>query len=235
MTENKIKNELRSLAEDFNLKFNEKWFNFVWISKKQEILAEFLSNCQDPIYKKYGKNLHDRIDNFDQFIQSKDFCEGCKRFGGSVYSKEDLGKYKKIIKKIKNPIIKKEIKKFIIITEKKLKNLEYIPILTKTKIKNEEQWLFKYILRHEWIHLLLNKNKITFSDWRYNEGLNEYLGSFAGRNLKDLEVFRDKEKYPYQKQYFIFAIKFRNWMRNINSSKDRKMKLMELVKKYGRT
>ena len=89
---NQIKSQIRKIAKEFDLKYKAEWFNVMWISKRQEILTEYIGDCPDPIYNKYGKTAEQRIKNLDKFVNSKDFLNCLKRFGGQVAEKRTLKK-----------------------------------------------------------------------------------------------------------------------------------------------
>lgn len=101
--------QIKKLARDFDLKFNFKWFGYLWISKREEILKEYAGTCPDPLYEKYGRNATERIKNIDKFMDSKDFQECLKRYGGQVASKEGLKENEKNYQKIKNKKIREEL------------------------------------------------------------------------------------------------------------------------------
>ena len=232
----RIKSQIKKIAKEFDLKYETKWFAYLWISKRQEILLEYLGNCPDPIYQKYGKTAEHRMKNLDKFINSKDFKECVKRFGGQVLEKKSFEKNKKLFKKIKNKKIKSELFNFHKKIKNKFKKVDQIALLTKTNIKKEKYWLKKYILRHEWIHILLYKNKVNFQKinkkyWAYDEGLNEFLGAYLDGKLNKLERFRDKENYPLEKKNWIHSIKFRELFKNKKTPKERKEVIFNLIKR----
>lgn len=236
---NKIKKQIKNIAKDFGLKYDLKWFEYMWISKRQEILIEFVGTCPDPIYNKYGKTPNQRIKNINKFVKSKDFLKCIKRFGGQVAEKKTLKEEEKMYRKISNKKIKKELLRIHFKIKDKLKETNQIALLTKTNIKKEKEWIEKDILRHEWLHILLCKNKINFQKinkkyWKYDEGLVEYLGSYIDKNLSKLEKFRDKENYPMEKQNWIYAIKLRGLLKNTLTSGERKRKIDELIKRLDR-
>jgi len=231
-----IKSQIKKIAKDFDLEYNTKWFDYIWISKRQEILIEFVGDCPDPIYNKYGKTILQRIKNLDEFVNSKDFQKCIKRFGGQVAEKKDLQKEERLYKKISNKKIREELLNVYLKVKEKLKNAEQIALITKTNIKKEKEWIEKFILRHEWIHILLYKNRIEFQKinsnyWKYDEGLVEFLGVYIDRNLDKLEKFRDEEQYPTEKQNWIYAIKFRKLFENISNPKERKIKIKNLMRR----
>ncbi|MFH1270674.1 MAG: hypothetical protein ABII03_03490, partial [Nanoarchaeota archaeon] len=79
MKPSQIKAQIKKLAKEFDLKYNPEWFNFMWITTRQEILTEYIGDCPDPIYMKYGKTPNERIKNIDKFVNSKDFKSCLKR------------------------------------------------------------------------------------------------------------------------------------------------------------
>lgn len=203
----KIKSQLKKLAKEFALKYNEKWFNYMWISKRENVLLEYILACPDPIYSKYGKTSQQRAKNLSKFLSSAEFRKCLKRYGGQVVYKKDLNK--KMFEK------NSELLKLYT----KLKKADVTALLTKTDVKKEKEHLIRSILRHEWIHVLLKKNNIYFQKkgkkyWPYDEGLNEYMAAFLDNDLNNIEKHMAKEKYPMEKKYWKYAIKFRNLLKN---------------------
>jgi hypothetical protein len=230
--------KIKKLAKDFNLKYNPNWFRYLWISVKHEVLMEYIGMSLDPIYQKYGKNAEQRIKNIDKFVKSKDFKICLKRYGGQVLKKSDLNKNEKLIKKIDNGKLKNELLKFLEKVKKNIGNANYLATLTTPRNEKERKWQMK-ILRHEWIHILLYQNKLRFQDinkkfWPYDEGINEYLGSILDKTLEELEIIRDKENYPIEKKYWIYAIKFRELLKNKKTPKERKGAVLSLISSLKR-
>lgn len=236
MTIPQIKSQLKKLAEDFDLKYNAEWFSHIWISTRLEILSEYIGDCPDPIYVKYGKTPNQKIANINKFVSSKDFRDCLKRYGGQVASKSELNQELNWAKKIPNEELKREVSAFYKKLAVKLHKTSHIALLTIPKSKHEEYWQLKFILRHEWIHILLSKNKIDFQKakskayWPYDEGINEYMGAYLDKTLTKLEKFRDKEKYPMEKKNWIYALKFRNLLKNCKTPKERRQTLTKFLK-----
>ena len=63
----KILTKLKNVSEKLNLNFNRDWFGRVWVTKEQEILTEYLSDCRDPTYEKYGHEIFERVNNLEKF------------------------------------------------------------------------------------------------------------------------------------------------------------------------
>lgn len=227
-----IKTKLKKLAKEFDLSFNENWFKHILISKKENILLEYMWMCPDPIFMRYGRTPFDRAKQIENFLSSEDFEECLFRWGGQVINKDTFTKYfLKWISEIENNAIKKELKKLYNRIGEHLGNYSRIAILTKSNKKSEIEKLKSFVLFHEWIHVLINENKSKPKNWKYNEGLVTYLQEFAEGKLNELEKGIEKWKdYDFQKQYFIYAIKFRELLKKISNPIQRKNKLKEFLK-----
>lgn len=126
--------------------------------------------------------------------------------------------------------------KFYNKVNKKMGKAGYIALLTRTKIKKHYEWQMKYGLRHEWIHILLGKNKIKFQEidkklWPYDEGVNEFMGCFIDENLGNLEEFRNKENYPIEHLNWVYAIRFRELFKDKTTPKQKKKVIFKLMKR----
>jgi len=75
------------------------------------------------------------------------------------------------------------------------------------------------ILRHEWIHILLDENNLRSNNWKYNEGLVSYFEFYLDKNLNDLEEVLKAEEYGFNKKYFSKAIIFRELLKNVSGRK----------------
>ena len=225
--------KLKKLANKFDLDFNKKWFKHIWISKKENILLEYIWMCPDPIYSKYGRCPFERAKQIENFLTSTDFeQELLHRFGGQVINKKTFTKY---FLKWVNEIENLEIKSFYRNLYKKiisaLDNYNRIAILTESEKETENKKLKTFVLFHEWIHVLVNENNLKPKNWKYNEGLVTYFQEFAEGKLDNLEKGIEKWKhYGFQKQYFVYAIKFRELLKNVETSSERKIKLKKFLK-----
>jgi len=228
-----IKQQLQKLAGAFDLKCNVKWFDFMFISKKHNILMEYIGQCPDLIYNKFGKNSEARVRNIQAFINSGEFKKCLRRFRGQVITKKGLEQIWKLSNKIENSGLRKELQ--ILYKKINLKNKDYIVLLTKTADKKQHNLLMTRILRHEWIHVLLEKNKIYFQkknkkDWKYDEGFVTYCEAFLDNNLYLLEAISKRIKYPMEKQYYVCAIKFKRILHDKNSPVERKKIILNILK-----
>jgi len=225
---------MKKLAEEFDLEYNSDWFEHLWISVRYEILTEYIRTCPDPIYQKYGKTAEQRIKNIGKFVNSKDFKDCLKRYGGQVAQKSELKQEEKWIKQIKDKNLRNELLKFHEKLKKQFGKTDFLALLTIPRNKKEKEWQTRFCLRHEWIHILLDKNKIQFREiakryWLYDKGINEYMGAYLDGTLDKLEKFRDKEEYPMEKKYWVYAIKLRELLKDKKTPKERDKALLDLI------
>jgi hypothetical protein len=231
-----IKQEIKKLASEFGLKYKPEWFNYIWISPRENALLEYVGECPDPIYVKYGKTSRKRIKNIDKFVNSEDFRKCLKRFGGQVISREDSRKYEEHIGLIHNKKLKQKLLKILGKIKKRLGKAKVIALMTSTNIKKWRKWLMKSCLRHEWLHVLVRCNKIRFQDidkkfWPYDEGIVEYFGAFIDGKLYNLEEMTNKVKYAMEHKYFVYAIRFKELFKDRKTPKEKKQALLGLIKK----
>ena len=232
MKTEKIKEQIEKISRDFDLKYNLNWFNLLWISKRQARYLEYLGMCFDPIYTRFGNTIKKRIENIEKFESSKEFKKIKNEYSGQVITKSEVAKGIKNCRRIKDFKLKNEL---LNLYKKILNNLkeDNLALLTETINKKHKDILLNSILFHEWIHLLLIKNKIFFKlekNWKYNEGLVTYLEYYSQDRLNFLESTKKKVKYPSQKIYFVYAIKFRELLKNANNGIEKKNILLNLVK-----
>ena len=237
MDSQKIKSKIKRLSKEFNFHYKSEWFKHLWISKKENILTEYIWMCPDPVYTKYGKIPSERIDNIKKFIDSDEFQSLTNRYGGQVIERKSFNQFfLKRINSIKDKKIMKECSKIYKKIKNAIRGRANIAILTKTSKKKEEEFVTKFILMHEWIHILLFKNKISFKKyngkyWQYDEGLCTFCEGFLGNSLDKLEDKAEKMKYPMEKQYYIYAIKFRDLLKNEREPEKRKKIILKLKDK----
>ncbi len=223
-----VKKQIEKIARDFNLKYDPEWFNFIWISIRHEILTEYIGGCWDYIYKKYGKTTKDRAKNINKFVNSNDFKKCLKRYGGQVLDLKGIKEDIKIIRLIENIKLRKELLDFYdkILSRLKDKNLKKTASITKPRNEKEKKWQIEYCLREEWLHNLMEHNRLHYQDkkkkyWVYDEGIATYFVYYLDKKLKQLEKDRDKEKLSEEKKYYIYAIKFRELLKNAKTSKEK--------------
>ena len=231
--EQKIKYQIKKLAQDFDLKYHSDWFRYVWVPVRYEILIEYIGICPDTIYNKYGKNPEQRIKNICKFVGSKDFLVCLKRYGWQVIEKKELVQQGKSARQIMDRELRSELLSFYRILKGKFGD-GFLALLTIPRNKKEKELQLISILRHEWIHILLYANKVIFQKidkkcWVYDEGINEFMGAYLDGTLNKLEKFRDKENYPMEKKNLIYAIKLRESFKDKNTSSERRKVIFGLM------
>ena len=232
-----VRSHISKLAKDFDLKYDPAMFKHMWISARHNTLMEYLGvDCPDPIYKKYGSTNLQRINNIGRFLASSDFQECLGRYGGQVAGQKDIPRERKLIRKIRDARLRKELIRF----EEKLSiamgEAKSIAVLTRPKNEKQKRWMMDHCLRHEWIHILLDMNGIRFQKtnrkhWPYDEGLDEYMGCYLDGTLEKLEHFRDAESYPTEKRNWIYAIRFRKLLDRKRTPEERKKAILDLIAK----
>ena len=233
-----IKSQLKKIAKEFNLKYKAEWFNYMWISKREGRYLEYVGMCWDPIYTRFGKTIEKRIENIDKFESSKELKNILKRYGGQAITKKEVVKGIKDCKKIQNIKLRKELLDLHKRIQLNLKE-NNLGLLTQTKNKREKDSLLNFVLKHEWIHLLLMKNGIYFKEvyernWKYDEGLVTYLEYYIKNRLNHLESIKKKTEYPTSRVYYIYAIKFRELLKSKGTPKERKKVLIDLLKELNK-
>jgi hypothetical protein len=228
-TIDEILEELKKFSLKTRLNFDKEWFKLAWITKEQEILTEYISDCRDPIYEKYGHTVSERIKNLDDFYNSEGYSKCKIRYGGQVISKQYPSRIKNLISKIKNEKIEGTLIDFCDRIEKNVGDSDKIAVLTETDIKTERENLINNILRHEWIHILLDKNRIHPNKWEYNEGLVTYIEFYLMNRLDTMEDYAKKQKNNFEKEYFLKGIIFRDLVKNIKDE-DQFRKIKEFLK-----
>jgi hypothetical protein len=232
----KVEEQIRQISKYLNLTYNPKWFAYLFIPREAHELIEYYGTCPDPDYQKFGRNPKKRLANINKFIDSKEFKQHLKRWGGQVYSKTGYKSDLKAFINIKNKELKNVVFKTLAKVNKKLTRSDSIILLTEPKSKRELQQIMRFILRHELTHILLEKNNINFQSkgknryWKYDEGLVTYLDYWVENRLGSLEREVPKYKNLMEKWYFIFAIKFRELLENKGNSIERKKAILKIIK-----
>lgn len=221
-----VKSQIKRIAKEFGLKYNATMFKYAWVPVRHEILSEYIGLCPDPVYQKYGKTGKQRAENIGRFVSSKDFQKCMKRYGGQALQKSEMRQNERLAGKIKDVSLRNELLGFYRKLRDVLGKAGFIALLTIPRNKKEKDWQLRFCLRHEWIHILLGINKIQFQKinrgyWAYDEGINEYMTAFIDGKLGILEKLKDREKYPIEKKYFSYAMKFRKLLRKKKSPEER--------------
>ena len=153
------------------------------VSKQDCILLQFITGGPiPPEFNKFGITLKQRAINIDKFISS----DMSLYYGDGLVV--DIPETIKIIKDIKNQKIKKKLL-FLLKNFKKYSKEAVVLGKPENIIENKK---FSGVLYHEWIHVLVEYNKLTFHDWKYNEAftvyLEHYLKTMDNKDIKHLRT-----------------------------------------------
>ena len=179
---------LKKLSKDFNLKFDSRKFNVVFLPKEDVIIYLYLVGCPDKEYSKYGQTQNQRIKSIERFLKSKEFSILKKRYAGTIIEKKSIREIK--VRNIRNLGIRQKCNKII----SNLKRKEcHAALLSIIRNKRERKFLINIVLLHEWIHTLLLYNGINFQKktkykWYLDEGLANYLMLFSETGKNDVKV-----------------------------------------------
>ncbi|NIQ06146.1 MAG: hypothetical protein GWO20_10600 [Candidatus Korarchaeota archaeon] len=179
-----VKADLKSIAENFSLTFKEKWFSYATLPPRKLVICLFLLGCPLPEYQKLGsgRSIEQRFENLQTFVESTFFQERTRKYkhhersGGTIVHKSCLA-YRKHLPRIEDARLREEVES---IFEKVAQHMsgEVIAVLCETM--NEK--MSKHVLKHEWGHVLLEKNDISFQkqgkSWRWDEGLVTYMTQY---------------------------------------------------------
>jgi len=212
----KAKEIIKKFSKKYGLNYNSKWFQFVFLPYEELLIKKFLSG--GPLGNYGFDEPEKRFENLDKFIKSKFFkkMKKEKRGQGNLITLNHFKKEKKEINKIKNHKLRDKVKSIYEKIEKKFKD-EYLLILPKTG-----SYLLQ-ILIHEWIHVLLNKNKVKRKkkgfDW-LNEGLATFAEYLVSKKIDEIKIdMKKKELNKIRYKYLKYALK---WKEKLEKSKKRK-------------
>ncbi|MCL4389132.1 MAG: hypothetical protein M1528_01315 [Candidatus Marsarchaeota archaeon] len=202
--------KIKEKAEELGLSFNRRIFIANWVTKNEANIISYLT--PSPKYDKFGKTKQQRANNLGRFLRSRELREMDAK--GLVVNKKSI---LDAIRMINDPLHRKMIEKLA--NKFKFNSQGYAPVVSRSEAGLEDSY---DVLFHEWIHALLNHNKLGFYDtggnrWKYSEGLTifveYYLGNYYGFDTGVLKgryelVKKHGEKTSYDKllKYFdIFA------------------------------
>jgi hypothetical protein len=210
-----VKKNIERIAKELSFKFSDNFFNLHFLPNRYLIIYNYVVGCPEKRYIKYGKNLKSRLKNFKKFISSRDFKAELKEFHATVFSKGLLEKYPE--GKFKEL---DELKKLIA-------PISQFTVLIKFPSQKQIE-TFKLALFHEWLHVLLLKNNISFQkrgkSWEWDEGLVTYLENYFVYREKVEEKLRKylkAAKNEFLKKYLKFGLK---WAKILKGKKRLKIK-----------
>lgn len=145
--------KIKKLASKLGLFYKAAGYNYILCSKKEIIIRNFLGGCPDPSYIEYK---HDP-ELLKDFLQSSDFKRQTKQEQGCVIDKSAIKRESKKAQKIVDANLRRDILKFYLRLQKKIKKNKELALIYSPK--DYEKTVFQEVPLHEYIHLLLDKNK----------------------------------------------------------------------------
>ena len=144
--------------------------------------------------------------------------------------KEEL----KLIPKVPDKKVKKEVENLYNKVKKKIGEAKRLTLIWKPSAKEAKSQMRKEIVFHEFIHELMEDNKIRPKSWKRNEGLITYITHFV------LNKHRKFEKVPLlgkNKMWNIYARYTHRWaklLKNVRIPEERKKIILRKIREVDK-
>ena len=226
-----IKQKLKEIAREFDLKYEPKnKFKSLVLTEREIVTRVFLCGCPDPIMIKHrNKREAERGKNLVKYLKTEEYKKEVIKPQGCVISKQELDKELKLISKIPDKKIRKEVERIYSKIKKQIGQSNRLTLISKP-LKNEKENYHNEILLHEFIHELLEENKIRPKSWKWNEGLVTYI---TNRAIGKLYRFKEKPKLKQPPMWNIYATYTRKWIKFLEKTDNPKEKKQVILKKIG--
>ena len=232
-----MKRLLEKVAEEFDLKFNfRNKFKSIVLTKREIVIRNFLGGCPDPLYVKHGNKDRNRIGiNLIKFIHTEDYRKDVSKPHACVISPKEIKEELRLISNIADKNIKAEVENLYSKVKKKIGNAKRLTLIWKpASVKEAKGQMRKEITLHEFVHELLDDNKIRLKSWKWNEGLVTYITNFV---LNKHKKFEDSPPLGTSKMWNIYARYTHRWaklLKNAKNSKERKKIVLQKIRKVDK-
>ena len=184
--------KLKRLAEEFDMKFDHKIFKKNIVSRQDCTLLQFITGSPvPPEFNKFGTTLTQRAKNIEAFLSFD--VSAYRWLGGGLVV--DIQETLEVVKKIKNQKTKKRLLALL----NSFKSYAGEAVVVGDPAEQHQNRNFNRVLYHEWIHVLVEYNGLTFKDWRYNEAftvyLEHYLKTMDNKDMDDLRLMVKKASH----------------------------------------
>lgn len=225
-----IKQKLKEIAVDFDLNFAPKdKFKMLVLTRRDIVIRVFLCGCPDPIMVKHGSKQKEKIsENLVRYLKTEDYRKEANGLQGCVISKEALKEELKLIDKIPDEKIKKEVEGIYSKIKKKIGKSDRLSLISDCKKEESEQR--DEIILHEFIHELLENNEISPKSWKWNEGLVTYITNRAIGKLYRFEK-SELEQHPMWKIYANYTRKWMKILEDKESPEERKKSILDKIRR----
>ncbi len=207
--ETRAKYTIKKFSKRYGLNYEPEWFKDVYLPYEEMLIKKFLSGS--PLSDYSFDEPKKRFRKLDKFIKSDFYKRMKKRKTGraAMVAIDHFNEERKEIKRIENPALRRKVEDIYDKIGKNLKN-KYLIILP-----NNGSNLLR-ILTHEWMHVLLNKNKVNKKkrgfDW-LNEGLATFIEYDVTNRTDQIKIDLEernlnKTRYMYLKYALKWKLKF---------------------------
>lgn len=227
---------LKKLAKEFDLKFDPKnKFQYLVLTKRELIIRNFLGGCPDPIYIKHGNTEKNKIPtNLVKYLQTEDYKKDIRKPHACAISQKELKEELKLVPKIPSNKIKEEAENFYNKIKKKIGRARRLTLVWKPSKKEEKGQQRKEIILHEFVHELMEDNRIRPKSWKWNEGLVTYVTHFV---LNKHRKFEESPPLGTSKMWNIYARYTYRWaklLKDIDNPKNRKQIVLNKIKEIDK-
>ena len=192
--DNIVLGKLKRLAMEFDMDYDKHIFKKNIVNKQDCALLQLITGSPIPLeFNKFGITLKQRAKNIDDFLSS----DRSEYHGEGLVV--DIAETFGTIKNIKNQKTKKRLT--LLLNSLDAYSGEAV-VLSRPENAVEKKNIAG-VLYHEWIHVLVEYNKLTFRDWKYNEAFTVYLEHhLKTMDNKDIEDLKEMVKKPSHKKEY---------------------------------
>ena len=231
-----VKQLIKKVAKEFDLKFDQKnKFKFLVLTTREIIIRNFLGCCPDPLYVKYGNKEKSKIGvNLINYLQTEDYKKEVNEPLGCVISQRELKEELKLIPQIRNKKNKKEAEIIYNKIKKKIGQSRRLTLIWKSSKKEEKSQQRKEIILHEFVHELMEDNKIRPKSWKWNEGLVTYVTYFFLNKHKKFEDYLPLGTSKMENIYALYTHRWAKLLKDIKNSKRRKQIILDKIREIDK-
>lgn len=231
-----VKQPLKKVAKEFDLKFEQKnKFKSLVLTKREIIIRNFLGGYPGSVYAKYGNKEKNKIGvNLTNFLQAENYKKEIGKPHACIISQKELKEDLKFVPKIPDKKIRKEVENLYNKIKKKIDKAKRLTLIWKLSTKEEKSQQRKEIVLHEFVHELMEDNKIEPKSWKWNEGLITYITHFVLNKHKKFEKAPPLEE---NKMWNICARYTHRWaklLKNVKNSKERKKIILRKIREVDK-
>ena len=224
---------IKKTAEAFGMLYDLRFFSYIFVTREEIVLRNFISGCPEYNFEKFGKTLEKRVKNIGRFVNSIDFKKHRNDAQGCVVSKIQALQEQRFVRSWARGGWRKKLLKMY---DKILVHCIDELILVFKAEKKVEQKISEGVLSHELMHQLLDHNTLEFArinpkHWELDEGLATYLDHYSIGKHKLLEK---KQKKSKDKMHNVYAENARTFALMLNKLKTPQQRIDVLRKYYDK-